>query len=190
LSAFYGYTPGDGAIMTTTGFADGEELFALETRDQLPKIAGLSREQQARVLFVAVLPVLFLVLEPGSVVVNLALPDGAGGMTRSTFALFPQAATDTEGFSDVLAAQLAALSRIVTEDMITQEALQRGHGSRFTPKGRLSWLETTIPQMNSWLLERYRRALQTAQAQPHLGSGAPSDAPVVARTAPGASSAE
>jgi phenylpropionate dioxygenase-like ring-hydroxylating dioxygenase large terminal subunit len=170
LSAFYDYAPGDGAIMTTTGFADGEELFAPKDQVQLPKIAGLSREQQGRVLFIAVLPVLFLVFEPGSVVVNLALPDGAGAMTRSPFALFPQAATDTAGFSKVLAAQLTALSGIVAEDMITQEALQRGHASRFTPKGRLSWLETTIPQMNSWLLERYQRAMQTAKA--HLAPGA------------------
>jgi hypothetical protein len=40
----------------------------------------------------------------------------------------------------------------------TQEALQRGHASRFTPKGTLSWLEATLPQMNGWLLERYRSA--------------------------------
>jgi len=165
LSAFYDYAPGDGVVMTTTGFADADELFDTESQLQLPKIAGLSAEQQGRVLFAAVLPTLFLVLEPGAVVVNLALPNGAGAMTRLTFALYPQAATETPGFAAVVEAQKAALSGIVMEDVVTQEALQRGHASRFTPKGRLSWLETTIPQMNSWLLERYKAALKSAKAQ-------------------------
>ena len=51
------------------------------------------------------------------------------------------------------------LQTILDEDMITQAALHRGHRSRFSPPGRFSWLETTIPQMNQWLLERYRCAL-------------------------------
>ncbi len=51
------------------------------------------------------------------------------------------------------------LQTIVGEDMLTQAALHRGHRSRFSPPGRFSWLEATIPQMNQWLLERYRRAL-------------------------------
>jgi hypothetical protein len=48
----------------------------------------------------------------------------------------------------------------------TQEALQRGHASRFTPKGTLSWLEATLPQMNGWLLERYRSAIDTMSPRP------------------------
>jgi len=170
LSAFYDYAPGDGAIMTTTGFADADELFKTEDQLQLPRIPGLSAEQQSRVLFIAVLPLLFLVLEPGSVVANLALPNGAGAMTRLTFALYPREATETSGFVAVVEAQKAALSGIVREDLMTQEALQRGHASRFTPKGRLSWLETTIPQMNSWLLERYQIAIETAKAASSPGA--------------------
>jgi len=156
--------------MTTTGFADADELFKTEDQLQLPRIPGLSAEQQSRVLFIAVLPLLFLVLEPGSVVANLALPNGAGAMTRLTFALYPREATETSGFVAVVEAQKAALSGIVREDLMTQEALQRGHASRFTPKGRLSWLETTIPQMNSWLLERYQIAIETAKAASSPGA--------------------
>lgn len=164
LSAFYDYAPGDGAIMTTTGFAQTNELFAPSEQVELPQIAGLSAEQQRRILFVAVLPTLFLVFEPGSVVVNLALPNGPGAMTRLTFSLYPRAAIAAAGFAQITAAQQEALQGIVHEDVVTQEALQRGHGSRFTPKGRLSWLETTLPQMNSWLLERYRNALTAANS--------------------------
>ena len=158
LSAFFDYTPGDGAIMTTTGFSGANELFAGGAEATLPHIEGLSPEQQGRILFVAVLPSLFLVMEPGSVLVNLVLPHDARTMTRLTFALYPRQAVAAPGFAAVAKAQAQALDGIISEDQITQEALQRGHKSRFTPKGTLSWLETTIPQMNAWLLERYRLA--------------------------------
>lgn len=160
LSAFYDYAPGDGAIMTTTGFAESSELFAPGGQAELPQIAGLNELQQSRILFVAVLPTLFLVFEPSSVLVTLALPHGPSAMTLVTFSLVPRATLDTPLCVETMAAQRAALAGIVQEDVTTQEALQRGHASRFTPKGRLSWLETTIPQMNGWLLERYRNAVQ------------------------------
>jgi len=162
LSAFYGYAPSDGAIMTTTGFAEADELFEVEGRLQLAPITRLSAEQQSSVLFAAVLPTLFLVFEPRSVLVTLALPTGPGAMTLLAFSFYPREATMAPGFSAVVEAQRAALNGIVKEDLMTQEALQRGHASRFTPKGRLSWLETTIPQMNSWLLERYKSAMEIA----------------------------
>jgi phenylpropionate dioxygenase-like ring-hydroxylating dioxygenase large terminal subunit len=164
LSAFYDYAPGDGAIITTTGFADSAELFAAEDNQAaLPLIAGLDEAQNGRLLFVAVLPVLFLLFEPGSVLVTLALPEGAAQMTLTTFSLYPREAMDQPNFEAAAAAQAAALRVIVGEDVVTQEALQRGHGSRFTPKGVLSWLEATIPQMNGWLLERYGAALRKAR---------------------------
>jgi phenylpropionate dioxygenase-like ring-hydroxylating dioxygenase large terminal subunit len=164
LSAFYDYAPGDGAIITTTGFAQSAELFAADDQPSLPPIAGLDEAQNSRLLFIAVLPVLFLLFEPGSVLVTLALPQGAAQMTLTTFSLYPREALASPDFEAVSTAQAAALRVIVAEDVATQEALQRGHGSRFTPKGVLSWLEATIPQMNSWLVERYAAALQGAGA--------------------------
>jgi phenylpropionate dioxygenase-like ring-hydroxylating dioxygenase large terminal subunit len=164
LSAFYNYAPGDGAIITTTGFAESAELFAAEEQPALPPIAGLDEAQNSRLLFIAVLPILFLLFEPGSVLVTLALPQGPAQMTLTTFSLYPREAMDSPNFEAVAQAQAAALRVIVAEDIATQEALQRGHGSRFTPKGVLSWLEATIPQMNSWLVERYATALRRAGA--------------------------
>jgi len=157
LSAFYDFDPADAAIITTTGFEQANELFA--GGDALPAIPGLSEEQHGRLLFVAVLPMLFLVFEPGSVLVTLALPEGAESMSLRTFSLYPRAATEVTHFASAANAQSDALKTIVGEDVITQEALQRGHRSRFTPTGTLSWLEATIPQMNHWLLTRYRSAL-------------------------------
>ena len=128
----------------------------------MPTLEGLSEEDNGRILFISVLPVLFLLFEPGSVLVTLALPDGPGHMHLTTFSLYSKAAVETPGFEAVAASQAAALQVIVGEDVATQEALQRGHQSRFTPKGTLSWLEATIPQMNGWLARRYRKALASA----------------------------
>jgi phenylpropionate dioxygenase-like ring-hydroxylating dioxygenase large terminal subunit len=164
LSAFYDYAPGDGAIITTTGFAESAELFAADDQPGLPLIPGLDEAQNGRLLFIAMLPVLFLLFEPGSVLVTLALPQGAARMTLTTFSLYPQGAVESPDFQAVVQAQAKALRVIVDEDRVTQEALQRGHGSRFTPKGVLSWLEATIPQMNGWLVERYDAALRQARA--------------------------
>jgi phenylpropionate dioxygenase-like ring-hydroxylating dioxygenase large terminal subunit len=162
LSAFYPYAPGDGAIITTTRFAETAELFGGDAEAPLPQIAGLNDEQQGRLLFIAVLPMLFLLLEPGSVLVTLARPMGPESMELLAFSLYPEAAVQTPGFAEKVAAQTEALQVIVGEDIVTQEALQRGHRSRFTPKGVLSWLEATIPQMNAWLAERYRSGLDAA----------------------------
>ena len=162
LSAFFEHSPDEAAIFTTTGFAATNELFASDGHPQLPGIEGLSEEQMGQILFVAVLPGLFLLFEPGSVLVTLALPRGADTMELLTFSLYTAEAMTVPGFVDIVAEQQAALITIVGEDLATQEALQRGHRSRFTPKGVLSWLETTIPQMNGWLLHRYRAALAAA----------------------------
>jgi hypothetical protein len=122
----------------------------------------LNAAQQGRLLFIAVLPTLFLLLEPGSVLITLALPQGPDSMELLATPLYPRQATLVADFAARIAAQGEALQAIVGEDVVTQEALQRGHRSRFTPKGVLSWLEATLPQMNGWLAERYISALAQA----------------------------
>lgn len=164
LSRFYDCTPDDGAIYTTTGFSADAELFTADGSEELPQIKGLAPDEQNRILFISVLPMLFLLFEPGSVLVTIALPGSAGTMELLTFSLYEKDAAEHPRFADISAAQAKALTAIVQEDLVTQEALQRGHQSRFTPPGVLSWLETTIPQMNGWLLKRYRSALEAAEA--------------------------
>jgi phenylpropionate dioxygenase-like ring-hydroxylating dioxygenase large terminal subunit len=159
LSAFYPYVAGGPAIITTTGFAESAELFVADDAVLLPPIEGLKEEQQGRLLFIAVLPMLFLLFEPGSVLVTIPLPHGPDSMDLLNFSLYPRAATEAPGFAEAVRAQSQALQTIVSEDLVTQEALQRGHQSRFTPPGIFSWLETTIPQMNTWLVDRYKAAL-------------------------------
>jgi hypothetical protein len=89
----------------------------------------------------------------------MSLPRSAEKTELLFFSLFPKEAVAQPEFESVYEEQGKMLQTIVGEDMLTQAALHRGHRSRFSPAGRFSWLEATIPQMNQWLLERYRRAL-------------------------------
>ncbi len=177
LSRFYDCSVSDGAIYTTTDFSSESELFVAEGSNELPRITGLTEEEEGRILFLSVLPMLFILCEPSSVLVTLALPFGPGSMELLTFTLYPAAALDHPRFEEINTAQSEALTGIVQEDIVTQEALQRGHLSRYTPKAVFSWLEATIPQMNGWLLDRYRSALKEAanpgvsQSRHHISVG-------------------
>jgi hypothetical protein len=51
---------------------------------------------------------------------------------------------------------------IIMQDQTTQVALQQAYHSRYTPRGRLSYLETAISQLNHWLVDKYQRALRDA----------------------------
>ena len=56
---------------------------------------------------------------------------------------------------------------IIMQDQITQIALQEAYHSRYTPRGRLSYLETAITQLNQWVVDKYRHGLQRG-----IGAGA------------------
>jgi phenylpropionate dioxygenase-like ring-hydroxylating dioxygenase large terminal subunit len=160
LSKFYEFSPGDGQVLTTTDFSpDAGELFDTGGQMQLPPIPNLTDEQRGRLLFISVMPILFLVIEAGSVLVTMSIPRSARQTDLWMFSLFPEEAARMPEFETIFEEQGKMLQAILAEDMITQAALHRGHRSRFSPPGRFSWLEATIPQMNQWLLERYRKAL-------------------------------
>ena len=42
------------------------------------------------------------------------------------------------------------------QDVVADTAVQKGLRSRFAPRGRFSWKETTVVQLNRWLYQRYR----------------------------------
>lgn len=160
MSKFLQFSPGDGQIMTTTDFAAPEaDLFSQAGKSAMPIIADLSPEQRRRLLFISVMPTFFGVFQPSAVMVTLLLPRGPSLMDTFRFPLYPRSTVETPEFSEMYQRQVAVQGTVIQEDLVTQASVQEGHYSRFTPRGRLSWLEGTIPQMNQWLLERYRGAL-------------------------------
>ena len=164
LTRFKIFEAGDGQIMMETGFAAGQgDLYSKEGAT-IVAIDGLRDDQRRRVLFVSVLPTFFAVVQPANLNVTLLLPRDANVMDTHRFGLYSKSAVETPGFEETYKAVSKARDVIIGEDRTTQMAVQEGHLSRFSPRGRLSWLEATIPQMNEWLLDRYRSALEERAA--------------------------
>jgi phenylpropionate dioxygenase-like ring-hydroxylating dioxygenase large terminal subunit len=162
LSKFMEFSPGDGQVMTTTDFTSADaDLFSKGDQTALPVIAGLGADERRRLLFISVLPTFFAVFQPSAVMATLILPRGPSLMDTFRFALYPKTTVEMPGFEELYRRRIAAQGAVIQEDIVTQNAVQEGRHSHFAPRGRLSWLETTIPQMNQWLLERYRGALET-----------------------------
>ena len=44
------------------------------------------------------------------------------------------------------------------QDLPANTAVQRGMQSRFAPRGRYSWQESVLANINTWLIDRYRTA--------------------------------
>jgi phenylpropionate dioxygenase-like ring-hydroxylating dioxygenase large terminal subunit len=164
LTHFCKYEAGDGQIMRWTGFAkDGGDLFHDGGR-KLPEIEGLTNEQRHRVMFVSLMPTVILVMQPASVVLSVINVRSAGVMEMRRVTLFTKAATTHADYKHITDENFKRLKIILSQDAVTQEALQATYHSRFMPDGRLAWLESAIPQLNAWVFERYQSALRAPAA--------------------------
>jgi phenylpropionate dioxygenase-like ring-hydroxylating dioxygenase large terminal subunit len=156
-SGFFDFAPGDGQILTWTRFAEGNgELFSTDGSPVLPEFTGLSEDQRGRLLFAAVPPTFFAVISPGSILVNNISSCGPESTDIESVLFHPRAAARTPGFEKLRDEELGALEVIQDQDAMTQRTVQRALHARLAPRGPLSWLETTLPQFNAWLIPRYR----------------------------------
>jgi phenylpropionate dioxygenase-like ring-hydroxylating dioxygenase large terminal subunit len=166
LTQFYAYDSGDGQILRTTGFlAEGGDLFE-ETGRRLPEIGGLTPEQRSRVLFVSIMPNVVAVVQPSSVTMTILNPSSAATMSSRRINLYPRAALADPDFERITNEQFERNKVLIMQDQVTVMALQEAYRSRFTPHGKLSWLEAAIPQLNQWIVEKWRHALDGLAGQP------------------------
>jgi nitrite reductase/ring-hydroxylating ferredoxin subunit len=163
-AAFWDFEPDEGVVMHPTYFdnvlggLDGG-LNPMGTAIS-PVIEGLSDEQRRRVLFGSIPPTLFLSIFPNYIGMSILLPQSAGVTGGRRQLLYPRAvASDPkwewihqceEAFDDVAGAQDAA----------TTSTMQKALRSRFAPRGRYSHQEATLPQLNTWLVQRYQRQIE------------------------------
>ncbi|QHE83520.1 aromatic ring-hydroxylating oxygenase subunit alpha [Hydrogenophaga sp. BPS33] len=168
LTRFYDLDPAEGMVFRTTGFeaADGD-LFESEGTRRLPSIPTLTDEQKGRVMFVSVMPCLVMVMQPSLVSVTFLNPTSAGTLNSRRVNLYPKAAAEAPDFEQLETDQFDKMKTIVAQDAVTQIALQGAYHSRHKPRGRLSYLEGAIAQLNQWSVHRYRRQLDALE--PHGG---------------------
>ncbi|HMG43756.1 MAG TPA: aromatic ring-hydroxylating dioxygenase subunit alpha [Acidimicrobiales bacterium] len=162
---FCDFERGDGQVMHPTYLvSEDASLDNVSGARLTAAIPGLGDEQRKRVMFASVPPLLFAILQPTFVSLSFVLPVAHDEIALRRVDLYPKVAVEEEGFAEAYAAQQARKKVAITQDQTTLRALQRGYRSRFAPRGPLSWLEATIPQMSSWILDSYTAGLAAAEA--------------------------
>jgi phenylpropionate dioxygenase-like ring-hydroxylating dioxygenase large terminal subunit len=166
LTVFSAFEDGDCAIMRHTGFAGGEggDLFEEGGVRRLPDMVGLTTEQRHRVTFVAVMPNLVMVIQPSLITITILNPTGPGTVDTRRLNLYPKEVIENADYRAFADEQFSRIKIIVGQDAATQIALQQAYTSRHVPKGTLAWLESSIPQLNQWVLNAYQRAINKADA--------------------------
>ncbi len=165
LTEFCEFEVGDGQVMRTTGFAKTTgDLFEKSGSRRLPDIEGLSVEQRSRVLFISIMPCAVAVLQPSFVTITFLSPVSAGVMNSRRINLYSKAATEVPEFDRIREEQFERMKVIIMQDAVTQAALQVAYHSKYMPPGRLSYLENAITQLNTWVVDKYKRGLDVADA--------------------------
>jgi phenylpropionate dioxygenase-like ring-hydroxylating dioxygenase large terminal subunit len=163
LTQFRDFEIGDGQVMRTTGFAKSTgDLFDGTGHRRLPEIEGLSEDQRSRVLFISIMPCAVAVLQPSFVTITFLSPVSAGVMNSRRVNLYSKPATEAPEFDRIRQEQFEHMKIIIMQDQVTQAALQEAYHSRYVPPGRLSYLENAITQLNTWVVDKYKRGLEAA----------------------------
>lgn len=157
---FYPFEEGDGQVMHPTYLVDENAgLASTDGKRTTAIIPGLTDEQRKRVMFASIPPMLFSILQPTFVQLAFIYPKGPGSFDLRRVNLYPKSAVEEPGFHEAYEKFMERKALAIHQDAVTTAAMQQGLRSRFAPRGPLSWMESNIPQLNQWLIERYRKAL-------------------------------
>ena len=152
------FEPGDGGIYRHAGLLikGGEDV---PGRPTFPVIDGLPERDHGYFIFLAIPPQFFAAVYPHGLKVFRIVPQAANEMTLTISFLFPPSTIELPKFPSMLERQLEFIDLIDQEDIGSNTRIFRGLRSRFAPRGPYSPQEGTLPQLNEWLLERYRSGL-------------------------------
>ncbi len=123
----------------------------------LPVFPGLSEAERTRGVFALVPPTLAIAVVPDEVAYFLVRPQHANAITIDIAYCFHPSQLEVPLFEQLFAAAQAGVDNFNVQDVYADTMVQRGLRSRFAPRGRYSWQEGTLPQLNRWLVQRYRR---------------------------------
>ena len=127
------------------------------TREPLfPVFPHLSDEDRWHWNFALVPPTLALAIVPDQVAYFTVLPTGAGSISIQIGYLFHPRVLEMPLFDVLFAQAKADVDNFNGADIHADTMVQVGLRSRFAPRGPYSWQETTLQQINRWLVKRYR----------------------------------
>jgi phenylpropionate dioxygenase-like ring-hydroxylating dioxygenase large terminal subunit len=127
-----------------------------------PVIPTLSDKQRRQVGFGMIPPTMNIIFTPDMLCYGLVYPLGptslsvGGGLFTAGGWCVPKATADLPDFNARAARLMEGSRQLGEQDTTVNLAMQRTKYSRFSPRGRLSYLEETLSQFNRWLSEKYR----------------------------------
>jgi phenylpropionate dioxygenase-like ring-hydroxylating dioxygenase large terminal subunit len=125
-------------------------------KNLLPIFPGLSEDDRKRGLFVLIPPTLALAIVPDEVAYFIIRPEDANTIAIDIGYCFHPKQLEVPLFDKLFAAAQAGVDNFNVQDVYADTMVQRGLRSRFAPRGRYSWQEETLSQLNRWLVQRYR----------------------------------
>jgi phenylpropionate dioxygenase-like ring-hydroxylating dioxygenase large terminal subunit len=153
---FVNHSPDENVIMHPTGFDRRDGAFNPIHQALLPSIPALTEEQRSRVMFAMIPPMMPLGLVPDHMFYFLILPAGANKISLRIGLCVPPATLEVENFGKRIDWVVDGIMMYNDQDVVADTSVQKGTRSRFAPRGRNSWKETTVVQLNRWLFKRYR----------------------------------
>ncbi len=157
MAEFTEWDDSDGQVMHPTNYRWIDAGFNPTGKAILPILPSLSDKRRTRVMFASILPTVFFALTPDQVFYFLITPETANSMTLRMAWLFPESSVKSAGFDWSFEMQNAVNEVINEQDIYSNTRMQWGQRSRYAKRGRYSWQEGTLPQMNRWLTLRYLR---------------------------------
>ena len=147
----------DNVIMHPTGFDEVGQGFNPTHRALLPVIPTLTTEQKSRVMFAMLPPMMLVGLVPDHIFWFLVLPNGPNEITLRIGLCVPPESTRVQSFEKLMDWVVDGIMMYNEQDVRANTLTQIGLKSRFARQGSMSWKETTVLQLNRWLVHRYRQ---------------------------------
>lgn len=153
---FVDHSPDENVIMHPTGFDRPDGAFNPIHQALLPSIPTLTDEQRSRVMFAMIPPMMPLGVVPDHMFYFLILPSGAHKISLRIGLCVPPDSLSVENFAKRIDWIVDGIMMYNDQDVVADTSVQKGTRSRWAPRGRMSWKETTVVQLYRWLFKRYR----------------------------------
>jgi phenylpropionate dioxygenase-like ring-hydroxylating dioxygenase large terminal subunit len=157
MSDFFDWRDEMGHVSRVQHFTQIDGSFNPTMKCLMPVFPRLTNEERKRGMFVLIPPTLALAIVPDEIAYFVIRPQDANTITIDIGYCFDSSALQVPLFKELFAAAEAGVNNFNVQDVYANMMCQRGLRSRFGPRGRYSWQEGTLPQLNRWLVQRYRK---------------------------------
>ena len=156
MNDFLPWDDTDNAVVRIQHFTHIDGSFNPTMRCLLPVFPRLTEAERQRGSFMLIPPTLAIAIVPDEVAYFIIRPQSAGKIAISIGYCFHPDALREPLFDLLFEQAKTGVNNFNVQDVHADEMVQRGLRSRFAPRGRYSWQEETLSQLNRWLVRRYR----------------------------------